>query len=1131
MSFVHLHLHTQYSLLDGACRINELMDTVKDLGMNSVAITDHGVMYGVVDFYKAAVKRGIKPIIGCEVYVAPRTRFDKVREFDSQYFHLVLLCKNNKGYENLCKLLSFANIEGFYYKPRVDRELLEKYSEGLIALSGCLQGEIPQLLVDGRYKTAKDVALYYKSIFGEENYYIELQNHGIAEQIRILPLLCKLADECGIKTVATNDTHYVKKSDFEMQKYLLLIGTNKTVNDDDTLEFQTKEFYLKNEEEMSYAFQNYPDAIENTQKIADMCNVKIEFGVTKLPRFDVPNNQDHKDYFKSACYNGLKRIFKNGVIPEKYVERLDYEIDTISQMGYVDYYLIVSDFISYAKKNDIPVGPGRGSGAASLAAYCMGITGVDPIKYNLIFERFLNPERVTMPDFDIDFCYVRRQEVIDYVIEKYGKDHVAQIVTFGTLAAKQSVRDVARAMAIPYSIADSVAKLIPFSHNLSLKDAINTTEELRRLYESDNTIKRLLDMAMRIEGMPRHASTHAAGVVITDKPVYCYVPLSINDEAVVTQFTMTELEEIGLLKMDFLGLRNLTVINDCEKLIGNGFDINEISMDDKKVFKMLSKGLSDGVFQLESAGMKRVMTELKPSSIEDLTALISLYRPGPMQSIPKYISNRHNIDKITYPTPLLKPILDVTYGCMVYQEQVMQVFRTLAGYSLGRADIVRRAMAKKKHSVLEKERSTFIEGCDKNGIASDIAESLFDEISAFSSYAFNKAHAAAYAFIAYQTAYLKCHYPTEYMASLLTSVLNSTSKLQEYIEELPRMNIKILPVHINKSMVNFSAEDSNIRFGLLAVKNVGFNLVNSIIKDRETNGEFLGLYDFCKRMYSRELNRRAVESLIKCGAVDGLGANRCQMLDELDNIMQNVAYSAMSTVSGQLDFFSSNNIKDEYIFSKKSEFSEDLLLKMEKEVVGMYISGHPLDKYKAITDKVNFTKLSDIISEDKSMDFEGKTVTVIGQIGSIKRKMTKNNDEMAFVNLESEFCSLEMLLFPKLYKMYSRLLSLQKVVIATARVSLNDNKPPSLICERLYDANTYEVPEDISLYLKMQRNDSYFINKIKDILKKNKGESCVFAYFADSGKTFRLNGANCNISDKLIAELKELLGEENVKRK
>lgn len=1131
MSFVHLHLHTQYSLLDGACRIDELMDTVKELGMNSVAITDHGVMYGVVDFYKAAVKRGIKPIIGCEVYVAPRTCFDKVREFDSEYYHLVLLCKNNKGYENLCKLLSFANIEGFYYKPRVDRELLERYSEGLIALSGCLQGEIPQLLVDGRYKTAKEVALYYKSVFGEENYYIELQNHGISDQIRILPLLAKLADECGIKTVATNDTHYVKKTDFEMQKYLLLIGTNKTVNDNDTLEFETNEFYLKNEDEMYHAFQSYPEAVKNTQTIADMCNVEIEFGVTKLPRFDVPNNQDHKDYFKSACYNGLKRIFKNGVIPEKYVERLDYEIDTISQMGYVDYYLIVSDFISYAKKNGIPVGPGRGSGAASLAAYCMGITGIDPIKYNLIFERFLNPERVTMPDFDIDFCYVRRQEVIDYVINKYGKDHVAQIVTFGTLAAKQAVRDVARAMAIPYSIADSVAKLIPFSHNLSLKDAINTTEELRRLYESDNTIKRLLDMAMRIEGMPRHASTHAAGVVITDKPVYCYVPLSINDEAVVTQFTMTELEEIGLLKMDFLGLRNLTVINDCEKLIGNGFDINEISMDDKKVFKMLSKGLSEGIFQLESAGMKRVMTELKPSSIEDLTALISLYRPGPMQSIPKYISNRHNIDKITYPTPLLKPILDVTYGCMVYQEQVMQVFRTLAGYSLGRADIVRRAMAKKKHSVLEKERTTFIEGCAKNGIASDVAESLFNEISAFSSYAFNKAHAAAYAFIAYQTAYLKCHYPTEYMASLLTSVLNNTSKLQEYIEELPKMDIRILPVHINSSMVNFSAEGNNIRFGLLAVKNMGFNLVNNIVKERENNGRFLGLYDFCKRMYSRDLNRRAVESLIKCGAIDGLGANRCQMLDELDNIMQNVAYSAMSTVSGQLDFFSTNNVADEYRFAAKEEFSEDLLLKMEKEALGMYISGHPLDKYKAVTEKINCTKLSDIISEEKSTDFEGKTVTVIGQIGSIKRKMTKNNDEMAFVSLESEFCSLEMLVFPKLFKMNSRLLLPMKVVIATVRVSLNDNKPPSLICEKLYDADTYEVTDDANLYLKLQRNDSNLINKIKVILNNYKGECNVFAYFADSGKVFRLNGISCNISDSLISELKNLIGKDNVKIK
>ncbi|MEF2919075.1 MAG: DNA polymerase III subunit alpha, partial [Acutalibacteraceae bacterium] len=818
MSFVHLHVHSEYSLLDGACRISKLVDRAKENGANAVAVTDHGNMYGAIDFYKEAIKKGIKPIIGCEVYMATRSRFDKTTEHDRHNYHLVLLCENNTGYQNLIKLVSKGWTEGFYGKPRIDKELLEKHHEGLICLSACLAGEIPQNLLHGDYTKARELANYFRNLFGKDNFFLEIQNHKIKEQLIVLPQLIQLSEETGIPLVATNDCHYIDKSDSQTHNILLCIQTNHTINDEDKMEFQTDEFYFKTEEEMTQLFSTVPQAISNTQLIADRCNVTFEFGKTKLPHFEVPDNRDHFEYFRDECYKGLYKHY--GTSPQQsIVERLEYELGVVNQMGYVDYYLIVNDFIQYAKRNGIPVGPGRGSGAGSLAAYCIGITGIDPIKYNLLFERFLNPERVSMPDFDVDFCTERRQQVIDYVVRKYGEDHVAQIITFGTMAAKGGIRDVARAMAMPYSVADGVAKLIPNELHITLKKALEISKEFKDRYDTDYEVHKLIDTAMAIEGTPRHASKHAAGVVITEMPVNEYVPLAKNDDAVVTQYTMTTLEELGLLKMDFLGLRNLTVIDDAEKMIKQknpSYSESNIDEKDKPVFKMLSQGNSEGVFQFESGGMKSVLVQLKPESVEDLIAVISLYRPGPMDSIPKYIENRHHPEKITYKHPLLKDILEVTYGCIVYQEQVMQIFRSLAGYSLGRADIVRRAMSKKKKDVMERERDIFInglvnengdievEGCLRRGVDKVTANSIFSEMESFASYAFNKSHAAAYATVSYKTAWLKCHYPREYMSALLTSVLDNFSKLASYTEECSRLGIRVLPPHINYSETAFA---------------------------------------------------------------------------------------------------------------------------------------------------------------------------------------------------------------------------------------------------------------------------------------------------------------------------------------
>ncbi len=1031
MAFTHLHVHTEYSLLDGACRIDRLVSSAKKLGQNSIAITDHGVMYGVIDFYRACKKQGIKPILGCEVYVAPRTRFDKSFDFDKEYYHLVLLCENNIGYQNLVKLVSKGFVDGFYNKPRVDMELLEKYHEGLICLSACLAGEVPKALLNYDYNTALNVARKYQKIFGKENYFIELQSHGIKEQDISNPQLIKIANEIGAPLVVTNDCHYIEKKDSKTHSILLCIQTNHTIDDEDKMEFQTEEFYLKSEEEMRSLFPNLGEAFDNTQRIADRCNVDIEFGVRKLPDYKVPDNEDHFEYFKRLCLQGLYKNY--GSNPSKsLLDRLNYELSVIKTMGFVDYFLIVADFVNFAKSQDIPVGPGRGSGAGSLCAYCIGITGIDPIKYNLIFERFLNPERVSMPDFDIDFCKERRGEVIDYVIRKYGADHVAQIVAFGTMAARGSVRDVGRALNMPYAQVDSVAKLIPTDLNMTIEKALQISKELKNNYDTDPQVHNLLNVAMSIEGMPRHVTIHAAGVVITDKPVSTYVPLSKSDDAIVTQFTMTTLEELGLLKMDFLGLRNLTVIHDAVEMIKEfepNFDINNIPEDDKVVFNMMSGGNSDGVFQFESQGMKNVLTQLKPTSIEDLIAVISLYRPGPMDSIPTYINNRHHPSQIKYDHPLLRDILSVTNGCIVYQEQVMQIFRTLAGYSLGRADIVRRAMSKKKHDVMEKEKQIFlyglvdsegnveVDGCLRRGVDEKTALSIFSQMESFASYAFNKSHAAAYATVAYQTAYLKCHYKKQYMAALLSSVLDNQNKMATYISECQRISILVLPPHVNESDSSFTVINGNIRFGLTAIRNLGKNFINALVNERKLNGPFSSFYDFCKRMNSSGLNSRALESLIKCGALDELGANRRQMLSVMKTVMEDLEFERKRNVSGQMSFFEMDEVKSTVSIEIPSmqEFCLMELLYMEKEMAGMYLSGHPIDSYKDFSKAVRADSLNDILNGENNTRYsDSSNVHLVCIVTRNKSQITKSNQMMAFVTVEDRYASAELIVFPKI---------------------------------------------------------------------------------------------------------------------
>jgi DNA polymerase-3 subunit alpha len=1154
MAFAHLHVHTEYSLLDGACRIERLLDRVAQLGQTSIAITDHGVMYGAVDFYKAAKKRGIHPVIGCEVYVAKRTRFDKVHEFDSENRHLVLLCENEQGYRNLTAMVSKAWTEGFYNRPRVDYQLLEEYHEGLIALSACLAGEIPRALSRNDYQEAKSAALRYAEIFGKDHFYLELQDHQLPEQKYVNPNIVRISRETGIPLVATNDCHYILPEDSRMHQVLVCIQTGKTVGDGDALEFGSQEFYVKSEEEMRQLFPDLPEAIENTEEIARRCKMDFEFGKTKLPRFTTPTGEPNEAYFVSLCRTGLQKRYGEGVTPEL-EKRLEYEIRIISQMGYVNYYLIVWDFIRYARSVGIPVGPGRGSGVGSLAAYCIGITNVDPIRYGLIFERFLNPERVSMPDFDVDFSDERREEIIQYVVDKYGADHVAQIVTFGTMAARGAIRDVGRALGVPYGKTDQVAKLVPMELGMTLEKALNLSQELRQKTEEDRQIGELMDMARKIEGMPRHTSTHAAGVVITDQPVMDYVPLAKNDESVVTQFTMTTIEELGLLKMDFLGLRNLSVIDHAEQMIRKkepNFSIETISQDDPKVFRMLSSGASEGVFQFESAGMKRLLIQAQPESIEDLIAIISLYRPGPMQFIPTYLENRRDPGNIRYRHPRLEKILKVTYGCIIYQEQVMEIFRELAGYSLGRADIVRRAMSKKKHDVLEKERQVFlygqqdengnweIEGCLRRGVDEKTAEALFQEIQNFASYAFNKSHAAAYALVAYQTAYLKVHFPSEYMAALLSSVLGSSGKVAAYIEECSRLGIKVLPPHVNDSDTGFTVVGKNIRFGLLAIKNLGRGVITRMIGERETAGRYASFYDFCKRLFGRDLNKRAVESLIKAGALDGLGNNRKEMLLSVEEVLDGLEDDKRKNIEGQIGFFDTaiDSSSQERPLVKVEDFSHEEKLAMEKEVTGMYLSGHPMAAYSTWYEKGKCARIDEILQsgEEGGNYKDGEIVSVLGLVVSVKKKMTKKNDSMAFVTLEDLFGDLELLVFPNVLEQYGSFLQDGAVLMAKGRLSFTEDSEPKMVCQSISPPRedtqpTVQKKKTVKkgLYIKVPSQQSYQYKKALQYIDIFDGFSDVFVVFQDSGKAVRCPGKiHVEVNTALLRALQNLLGDENV---
>ena len=1154
-NFTHLHLHTEYSLLDGACRIEGLMQRVKALGQTAVAITDHGVMYGCVDFYKAAKKVGVKPIIGCEVYVATRTRFDKVNRIDGSN-HLVLLCKNETGYKNLIKMVSAGFTEGFYNKPRVDHELLEEYHEGLICLSACLAGEIPQALLAGDYEKAKNLARYYEDLFGKGNYYIEIQDHGLDEQRTVLPLLVRLSRETGIPLVATNDAHYLEKEDSRMQHILICIQTNKTVNDDDVLEFGTDEFYVKSNDEMYELFSAWPEACENTNRIAEMCSFDFEFGVTKLPYFVAPDGMDNKEYFVKLCRDGLLRRY-GADVPEDIRARLDYEISIIDRMGYINYYLIVFDFINYAKSQGIPVGPGRGSGAGSLAAYCVGITNIDPIKYNLLFERFLNPERVSMPDFDIDFCYERRQEVIDYVIRKYGADHVAQIVTFGTMAARAAIRDVGRVLDMPYGTVDGIAKLVPMEPKMTLTKALSIARELKARYDADPQVKELIDMSLKLEGMPRHASTHAAGGVITRGAAGEYVPLATNDGNPVTQFTMTTIEELGLLKMDFLGLRTLTVIDDAEKMIRKrepGFSMDAVPYDDQRVYAMLNAGETEGVFQMESGGMTQAVMGLQSKSLEDIIAIISLYRPGPMESIPTYIANRHNPGNVKYKTPQLEHILDVTNGCIVYQEQVMQICRELAGFSYGQADLVRRAMSKKKHDVMEKERQHFVHGntepghecagCVANGISEAVANAIFDDMSSFASYAFNKAHAAAYAVVAYQTAYLKRHYPREFMAALLTSVLDNTGKVIEYTAECQRMGIRVLPPDINASDAGFTVEGKDIRFGLLALKNVGRNLIATVVRER-SGTPYRSLYDFCKRLHGTEINRRAVESMIKSGAFDNLETKRRSMMDGVEGILKRVESEARRNLDGQIDLFGALDGEQESgrnvykLPDSGEEYPYDILLQMEKEVSGLYLSGHPLDHYRPVIEKVSTCRISELVGENAHA-YDEQNVTLVCTVVRTKTINTKAGGMMAFITVEDLSGSMEVLAFPKVLLAASEAVHDNAVVVIKGRVSYKEDEPSKLIADSIVDVECYEpdkIKTDIKstkngLWLKLSSMRSESFEETKNLLQIFEGNFPVYMYFEDTKQRMLApKSLWCTQSDLLVSELERVLGAGNVKVK
>ena len=1147
MSFAHLHVHTEFSLLDGSNKIKEYVSRVKELGMNSAAITDHGVMYGVIDFYREAKKQGINPILGCEVYVAPNSRFDReITGGDDRYYHLVLLAENEEGYANLTKIVSKGFVEGYYYKPRVDKELLRKYHKGIIALSACLAGEVARFLTKGLYEEAKKTALEYQEIFGEGNFFLELQDHGIPEQGLVNQQLFKMSEETGIELVATNDIHYTYAEDAKPHDILLCIQTGKKLSDENRMRYDGGQYYVKSEEEMLRLFPYAKQALENTQKIADRCHVEIEFGVTKLPKYDVPDGYTSWEYLQKLCYEGLEKRY--GDPSEELKERLAYELETIHQMGYVDYFLIVWDFIKYAKDHGISVGPGRGSAAGSIVSYCLEITTIDPIRYQLLFERFLNPERVSMPDIDVDFCYERRQEVIDYVTRKYGKDCVAQIVTFGTLAARGVIRDVGRVMDLPYAYVDSISKMIPQELGITIDKALKMNPDLKKLYDTDETVTNLIDMAKRLEGLPRHCSMHAAGVVICQKPVDEYVPLSrAADGTITTQFIMTTLEELGLLKMDFLGLRTLTVIQNAVLLARRKqpeLNINQIDYNDQKVLDYIGTGKTDGVFQLESAGMKGFMKELKPHNLEDVIAGISLYRPGPMDFIPQYIRGKNDSSSTTYDCPQLEPILAPTYGCIVYQEQVMQIVRDLAGYSLGRSDLLRRAMSKKKAAVMEKERKIFIygdeetgvPGCIKNGIDEQTANKIYDEMIDFAKYAFNKSHAAAYAVVSYQTAWLKYYFPVEYMAALMTSVIDNPSKVSEYIYACRQMNIKILPPDINKGEANFSVDGGDIRYGLAAIKSIGRPVIKAIVEDREELGLFQNLEDFITRLSAKNiLNKRTIENLIKAGALDTLGGTRKQFMSIYVQIVDHVTQEKKNSMVGQMTLFDlvSEDQKEEFQIRMPDvgEYSKETLLAFEKEVLGIYVSGHPLEAYeekwkKSISATTADFQLDEETGHTKVHD--GAKEIIGGMITEKTIKHTKTNQMMAFITVEDLLGTVEVVVFPRDYEKNRDYLEVDSKVFVRGRVSEEDDKPSKMICEKIIPFERTKKELWIQFPDKATFLDEEQI--VYGYLADSDGDDEVMIYCAKERAVKKLpKNRNIGINEQILSRLMNHFGEKRVK--
>ena len=1147
MNFTHLHVHTEYSLLDGSNKIKEYVARVKELGMDSAAITDHGVMYGVIDFYREAKAAGINPILGCEVYVAPNSRFDReVGSDEDRYYHLVLLAENNQGYANLMKIVSLGFVEGFYYRPRVDKELLRQYHEGIIALSACLAGEVPRYLTSGLYEEERQTALEYQEMFGKDNYFLELQDHGIPDQRLVNQQLLRMSEELHIPLVATNDVHYTYEDDVAAHDILLCIQTGKKLTDENRMRYEGGQYFVKSPEQMAELFPYALQALENTHKIAKRCHVEIEFGVTKLPRFDVPSPYTSWEYLNKLCYEGLDERY--GDRAEELKSRLKYELDTIQKMGYVDYFLIVWDFIRYARDHGIPVGPGRGSAAGSIVSYTLGITQLDPIRYNLLFERFLNPERVSMPDIDVDFCFERRQEVIDYVVRKYGKDCVAQIVTFGTMAARGVIRDVGRVMDLPYALCDSIAKMIPQELNITIDKALEMNHELKTLYDTDEKIKELINMSRRLEGLPRHTSMHAAGVVISQKEVDEYVPLSrAADGTIVTQFTMTTLEELGLLKMDFLGLRTLTVIDNAVRLVakdtGRKLDMLKIDYNDRAVLDSIGTGKTEGVFQLESGGMKNFMKELKPQSLEDIIAGISLYRPGPMDFIPQYIRGKNNPETITYDCPQLQPILEPTYGCIVYQEQVMQIVRDLGGYTLGRSDLVRRAMSKKKAAVMAKERQNFVygnkeegvPGCIANGIDEKTANKIYDDMTDFAKYAFNKSHAAAYALVAYQTAYLKYYYPVEFMAALMTSVIDNPPKVAEYILTCRQMGIRILPPDINVGEAGFTVDGKNIRYGLSAIKSIGRPVIDAVVEERTLGGSYRSLKDFIERLTGKETNKRTIENFIKSGAFDGLGGTRKQFMMIYADIMDRIAHEKKSSMTGQMTLFDLMGEEDkreyEIQLPKVGEYDKEQLLAFEKEVLGIYVSGHPLEKYEALWKHVITNVTSDFALDEEtghSKVMDGNRAVIGGILTDKRVKYTKTNKTMAYLTVEDLVGTVEVVVFPKDYEKNLQYLNVDDRVFIRGRVSSEDDQSSKLICEKIFRFD--EVPQELWIQFATISDYRAREKQLFDLLRNSDGKDYVVIYVRD-GRSVRRLGDNWTVraDESLLGALSEAFGADNVR--